>query len=302
MPHPAQPDRSRHRLRFRVMLLAGWLSLTAIAWTGTAAARQPAALWVDVADAYLELHTGPGRGYPVTQVVARGERVQVLKRRTDWYFLETAGGHRGWARHRGMERTLLALNGNPVDEGFRSPEQRQAALAGAPATSTPGVSPPPASSPPVRSAGPTLIDTNYPEADDHRWEAGAGGGRRRSSKVLRATLSYLIDRNLAVEATLSQVLDGPRDEDLALVGLTHHFRPDDRFSPYVSVGLGLSRLHRDGIDPPSTREVGYAAAGFRYLLQRRLAFRADYRNHVVISGSGNPKETSEWNVGFVFLF
>ncbi len=31
-----------------------------------------------VTQPYLELHTGPGRGYPVTQVVARGESVDVL--------------------------------------------------------------------------------------------------------------------------------------------------------------------------------------------------------------------------------
>ena len=40
---------------------------------------------VAVADPYLELHTGPGRGYPVYRVVPRGERVEILYRRTDWF-------------------------------------------------------------------------------------------------------------------------------------------------------------------------------------------------------------------------
>ena len=40
-------------------------------------------LSVSVADPYLELRTGPGRGFPVVQVVERGETVEVETRRTD---------------------------------------------------------------------------------------------------------------------------------------------------------------------------------------------------------------------------
>ena len=39
---------------------------------------------VKVAEPYLDLHTGPGRGYPVTQIVERGDWVEVMVRRTDW--------------------------------------------------------------------------------------------------------------------------------------------------------------------------------------------------------------------------
>ena len=52
---------------------------------------------VQVVDPYLELHTGPGRGYPVTQVVERGEWVEILKRRTDWFKIRTSQGKEGWA-------------------------------------------------------------------------------------------------------------------------------------------------------------------------------------------------------------
>jgi len=105
-----------------------------------------------------------------------------------------------------------------------------------------------------------------------------------------------------VDVTLSQVLDGPRNEDLVLFGLTHTFHPEHRNAPFVTMGLGASRLHLAGTLPADTREMGYAAAGFRVLLQQRLMFRADYRSFTAFSGRGNPKETNEWNVGFVFLF
>ena len=39
---------------------------------------------VAVADPYLEMHTGPGRGYPIFHVVDRGDSVQIVKQKTYW--------------------------------------------------------------------------------------------------------------------------------------------------------------------------------------------------------------------------
>jgi uncharacterized protein YgiM (DUF1202 family) len=61
-----------------------------------------------VAGPYLELHTGPGRGYPVTFVVARGEWVEIELRRTEWYRVRSAGGKTGWAHRSQLETTLTA--------------------------------------------------------------------------------------------------------------------------------------------------------------------------------------------------
>ena len=51
---------------------------------------------VAVADPYLEMHTGPGRGYPIFHVVDRGEQVEILMQRTDWYQVRTERGIEGW--------------------------------------------------------------------------------------------------------------------------------------------------------------------------------------------------------------
>lgn len=61
---------------------------------------------VHVTDPYLELHTGPGRGYPITTIAERGESVEILKRHTDWFKVRTARGKEGWVDRRQMERTL----------------------------------------------------------------------------------------------------------------------------------------------------------------------------------------------------
>jgi hypothetical protein len=61
---------------------------------------------VAVADPYLEMHTGPGRGYPIFHVVDRGESVEIVMQRTDWYLVRDADGDEGWVDQEQMELTL----------------------------------------------------------------------------------------------------------------------------------------------------------------------------------------------------
>lgn len=73
----------------------------------TAAADEPAEQ-LEIADAFLELHTGPGRGYPVFHVAARHERITIELRRTDWYRVRTENGRVGWVTRAQLETTLTA--------------------------------------------------------------------------------------------------------------------------------------------------------------------------------------------------
>jgi len=72
--------------------------------TSTIAAEQHYKVTVD--EAYLELHTGPGRGYPVFHVVDRGMEIEVIKRRTDWFMVRTEKGKKGWVKRADMVLTL----------------------------------------------------------------------------------------------------------------------------------------------------------------------------------------------------
>ena len=62
---------------------------------------------------YLEMHSGPGRGFPVIYVIGRDEIVTVLFSRTDWYKVRAAHGEEGWARRADLVTTQLA-NGEPA--------------------------------------------------------------------------------------------------------------------------------------------------------------------------------------------
>jgi len=65
---------------------------------------------VQVTDPYIELHTFPGRGYPIFFVAARGEWISIELRHTDWYKVRTAGGKEGWVTRAQLQSTL-AENG-----------------------------------------------------------------------------------------------------------------------------------------------------------------------------------------------
>ena len=61
-----------------------------------------------VADPYMELRTGPGRGFPVFYVEERGKWVRLLKRKTTWYKVELGNGKVGWVDMDQISKTLLA--------------------------------------------------------------------------------------------------------------------------------------------------------------------------------------------------
>lgn len=66
---------------------------------------------VQITDPYIELHTGPGRGYPIFFVAAREEWIEILLRHTDWFRVRTAGGKEGWVNRSQLETTLTEAGG-----------------------------------------------------------------------------------------------------------------------------------------------------------------------------------------------
>lgn len=73
------------------------------------AADEP--LQVSVDDAFINVYSGPGRGYPIFHVVEREEIITLLKSRTEWIKVKTKRGITGWIRRDDMQFTL-ALDGS----------------------------------------------------------------------------------------------------------------------------------------------------------------------------------------------
>jgi hypothetical protein len=116
---------SKHRAVIdRALAILALVALIALGATAARAADAPAASAADapasvkadnpaterlrIADPYIELHTGPGRGFPVFFVVARDGFIEIELRHTDWFKVRTDGGKVGWVARQQLETTLTA--------------------------------------------------------------------------------------------------------------------------------------------------------------------------------------------------
>ena len=72
------------------------------------------ALVVEVMEPYIDMHTGPGRGYPVFNVVEEGETIEILKHKASWYKIRSADNKTGWTKATQLAHTLEPT-GMPVD-------------------------------------------------------------------------------------------------------------------------------------------------------------------------------------------
>lgn len=94
-------------IRISVFLLfTSWLLVA----PGFAAPNYPS---VRVADTHVDIHSGPGRGFPVFYSAQRDDWVDVLKRRSEWFKVRTPRGVEGWIHQEQLEHTQTS-RGEPV--------------------------------------------------------------------------------------------------------------------------------------------------------------------------------------------
>ena len=241
------------------MLALGALSL---AMTPAHAARELLQLFVT--QPYLELHTGPGRGYPVTQVVARGESLDVLFRRTDWFKVRTERGVEGWASARELQLATLA-DGSQFQvkmgdrAGFASHRWEAGIFAG-------------------DYAGATLIAAfgALSITDNLKIEIGAS---QYTGNVSDGEL---------VEIGLAHVFM-PEWRFSPLVDLGTGYR---WVQPKATLATPVDR----------SDEVGYYGVGARFYLTRRFFLRGDFRKYVVFTRTNTNEVNEEWRLGFGFFY
>ena len=213
---------------------------------------------------YLELHTGPGRGYPVTQVVARGDSVDVLFRRTEWFKVRTERGGEGWANERDLLSTTLA-DGAPFRfprgdrDGFRAHRWEGGILTG-------------------DYAGATLVE----------------GFAARS-------LTDHLKLELQVGQFLGNLSNGYiADLGLNHVFMPEwRFSP----FVTLGTGLERTEPKATLVVPRNQNvQTAYEGVGARYYLTRRFFLRGEYRHHTVFTKSDFNEVKQEWKIGFAFFY
>jgi hypothetical protein len=231
---------------------------------GVATTARAEGLEVIVADPFLELRTGPGRGFPIVHVVERGETVRVLKRRTDWFHVQDADGREGWVHREQMAETLVPAGtrleiDDPAREDFGAHRREVGLLVG-------------------DFEGSNVI-TAY------------------GAYAFNAHLSG----ELAVSQLLGNYSDGLMGT-LGVTHVPRpDWRIQPFFSigtGYINVEPKGSLVQT----PDRTDQLAYVGGGVRAYLARRFIVRAEYKEYVVFTDRDENEEAIEWKIGFAFFF
>ena len=250
-----------HTSRWLLSLVA--VALVQVFWPGQAHAAKVLKT-VAVADPYLEMHTGPGRGYPIFNVVDRGETVSIVRQKTDWFKVRGPSGKEGWVAKEQMELTLESdgstLDFDVVDkEDFTFAKWEFGVLAGdfggANIVSLYG--------------GYSLTQNVAVEAWGSQILGNFSNGWTGSVNVVHEAFP---DWRVSPFFTLG-------------AGIIHT-------EPKSTIVQGEDR----------TDQIGHVGAGFRVYAARRFLIRAEYKSYVVFTSRDDNEEVEEWKVGFAFFF
>ena len=254
---------STHRLTnlFWVVCLAFF---TLLAFYPERATAAKALRKVAVAEPYLELHTGPGRGYPIFHVIDRGATIEVVMQRTDWYLVRNEKGIEGWVNRDEMEKTLVEDGSNftvaRADLGdFTTSRWEIGALAG--------------------DFGGANIVSLY------------GGYSLNPNVSIEAWGSQILGNfSNGWTASVNVVHEAWPDWRISpffTLGAGVIYT-----EPKTSIIQGEDR----------TDQIGHAGIGFRAYITRQFLFRAEYKTYVVFTSRNDNEEIEEWKVGFAFFF
>ena len=238
-------------------VLLVWLLLPAIA-----AARDYLQLFVQ--EPYLELHTGPGRGYPVFHAVPRGESIDVLFRRTDWFKVRTEHGVEGWASQPDMLKTVLA-DGSPFrfELGDRT----------------------------------GFSEHRY----EVGMFAGAYGGANLISAYWSISLNRQLAVELAGGQFLGRFSNGEIGDIGFAHVLMPESRWSPFLT--LGTGIVHTEPKGTLVTPTNrTEQTAYVGGGIRYYLTRRFFLRGEYKAHYIFTRRNQNEEADEWKLGFAFFF
>jgi uncharacterized protein YgiM (DUF1202 family) len=218
-----------------------------------------------IADPYIELHSGPGRGFPIFQVVERGQEVVIVKRRTDWFEVRTDRDVQGWVERSQMLATLEPT-GEPLDlheparENYMSRRWQGGVMAG-------------------DFGGASLI-------------SAFGGYAFSDNLSIELTLNHILGEfSNGGSATLG-----------LMHVFVPEWRLSPYFT--LGTGVIYTDPKSTLVKSEDrTDQIGYVGGGLQFYLTRRFMLRSEYRHNVIFTHRDANEEVKEWKyLGFAFFF
>lgn len=253
---------ARHRFHVVLLLLfaltlgfdtasAGWFS------------DQPP-MRVEIADPYIELHSGAGRGYPVFHVEERGEWIEILKRKTDWFKVRTDAGKEGWVARNQLERTLT-----PAGDQME-----------------------------IRDA--TIEEFSFHRWE---MGAMGGDFEGADVLTLYGGFSFTPNLSVeaSVSKIFADFSDAEMADVSVSIHPFPSWRVSPFFS--LGTGVIRTDAKTTLVqEPDRTDQLAHVGAGVRVYIARRFMFRAQYKNYVIFQSTDDNQEIDEWKAGFSVFF
>jgi hypothetical protein len=221
-----------------------------------------------VADPYLELHTGPGRGYPVFYVAARCEIIEVELRHTDWFRVRIAEGpakgREGWVNRSQLERTLTEAGGTK-----------------------------------------TFRDVALDDYLRRKVDLGAAWGSFKGEPMLKIWSGIKVSDTLSIEGTAGQVQGVFSGTNFWHLNLAIEPWSDKRLSPFVGIGVGqFNNIPNASLvgNIETRAKLANAMLGVKYHISDRFVARADYTLYTAFLSDTRNGEYRAFTAGISFFF
>ncbi len=219
---------------------------------------------VRVSDPYLDMHTGPGRGYPVFHVAGQGESITILKRKTDWFKVRTNLGTEGWVPLTQM-RSTLDLEGEQID--WKKADQSE------------------------------FLNRRW----EFGFAGGDLDGARLLSGYAGYALTRNILLQIEAAKILGDFSDGEMFNASIVMTPFPEWRVAPFVT--VGTGVIHVKPHSTVVlSEDRDDEVAHAGLGANVYLTDRFVMRVEYRRHTVLTSRNDNEEVDQWKAGFSVFF
>jgi hypothetical protein len=219
---------------------------------------------VVIADPYIELHTGPGRGYPVFHVEERGATIAILMRKTNWFKVRTAREIEGWVDRAQLERTL-----DPAGERMQ-----------------------------VQEATAEEYERRRWEAGVM---TGDFDGASEISMYGAYALTNGLHAELSLTQVLGDFSESLLVNADLLAQPFPHWRFSPYLA--LGTGVIDTKPRTILVQTQDRNDrMSHVGIGVRTYLSRRFMLRMEYRNHVIFTSRDDNEEIDEWKIGFGVFF
>lgn len=219
---------------------------------------------VKVADPFLEMHTGPSVGYPITNIVKRDETISIIKTRTQWYLIKTHKEFEGWVHRSQLVKTLTLDNEevaikDVTQEDYLEHDWEMSVIGGE-----------------FDNIPMMTLSTSY---------------------AFTQNLSAELSLSQIVGDFSSRMIIGANVVHQPFPS----WRISPYFS--IGTGLiKTSTRSTLALLKDTTDALANVSLGAKMYLTRRFLLRADVKKHIIFQSKDKNEEITSWQVGFAFFF